>query len=154
MNRLPNKIIILLFSVLVLSTIIITNFSFMNNLRWDIKQEGSQVNVYLKGFSANKVIGADLNVFFDQNNLRVASVDSGRFFKDPIVIRSNSTDLSYSLMANPEIKVESDLSEPLFKFHLLPDKLSGYKFCILSSSQVYLSKIGGSLPKTLCRNLK
>ena len=149
-----NKLIILLVSVLVLSTLVATHYS-SKVLYWDVKQVGSsEVDVYLKGFLVNKVVGADLNIFFDKNNLKVASVDPGGFFSDPIVIRSDNHNLSYSLMANPDSKIESDSSKPLFKFHLLPSKLSGYKFCILPSSQVYLSKVGGSFPKTLCQNLK
>lgn len=154
MHKLPDKLIILLVLVLILSTFVATHYS-SKDLYWDIKQAGSgEVDAYLKGFLANKAVGADLNVFFDKSNLKVSSVDPGGFFEDPIVIRSDSRNLSYSIMLNPENKVGSDSSKPLFKFHLLPAKLSGYKFCILPSSQVYLSKVGGSFPKTLCLNLR
>jgi hypothetical protein len=153
MYKLPDKLLILLVSVLVLSTFVATHYS-SKSLYWDIKQEGSQVNVYLKGFSASKVVGADLNIFFDKNNLKVTLVSPGGFFNNPIVIRSDNRNLSYSIMINPESRISSDLQEPLFKFLLSPNKLSGYKFCILPSSQVYLSKVGGSYPETLCQNLK
>ncbi|MCX6013535.1 MAG: hypothetical protein NTV30_09045, partial [Chloroflexi bacterium] len=155
MNKLPNKVIILLVLVLILSALVATKFFFIDNLHWDIKQVGSSgADVYLKGFSANKTVGADLNISFSGNGLKVASVDPGGFFGNPVVIRSDNNKLSYSIMLNPENKVDSDSSKPLFKFQLLPDKLSGYKFCVLPSSKVYLSKIGGSRPKTICRNLK
>ena len=154
MKKLPEKLLVLLVSVLVLSTFIATHYS-SKYLYWEIKQVGSsKVDVYLKGFLADKVVGADLNVFFDKNNLQVVSAGAGEFFGDPIIIRTDDRNLSYSLMANPEGKIESDRSKPLFKFHLLPAKLSGYKFCVLPSSQVYLSKIGGSFPKALCQNLR
>lgn len=149
-----NKLLILLVSVLVLSTFIATHYS-SRDLYWELKQAGGgEVDVYLKGFLASKALGADLNVFLNGSSLKVTSVDAGEFFINPIVIRLDNRNLLYSLMANPESKVSFDTSKPLFKFNLSPAKLCGYKFCILPSSQVYLSKIGGSYPETLCQNLK
>lgn len=153
-NKLPNKLTILLVSALVLS-IFVASFFSSKELYWDIKQVGSgEVDVYLKGSLANKVLGADLNISFDKNNLKIVSATPGGFFKDTIIIRSNNNELLYSLMINPDTKTGYDLSKPLFKFYLSPDRLSGYKFCVLPSSLVALNKIGGSRPKTLCRNLK
>jgi hypothetical protein len=139
---------------LILSTFV-AKFDSSENLHWDIKQVGnSEVDVYLKGPSVNKVIGADIDLFFDKNNLKITSVDPGGFFSDPIVIRLDNRNLFYSLMVNPESKIGPDSSKPLFKFHLLPNEVSGYKFYVLPSSQVYLSKIGGSFPKASWQNLK
>lgn len=153
-KKLSDKLNILLILVFALSTFIATYYS-STNLYWIVRQIGNnEVDVYLNGLLANKVVGTDLNISFDKNSLRVSSIGVGEFFHDPILIRSDNRNLSYSLMINPENKLEPDLSKPLFKFNLSPNNLKGYRFCILPSSQVYLSKIGGAFPRALCQNLR
>ena len=153
-KRLSGKLNILLVLVFALSTFIATYYSSMD-LHWIIKQAGNnKVNVYLNGLLAKKVAGVDLNISFDKKSLEISSINIGKFFSDSILIRSDNHNLHYSLMINPENKTVPDSSKPIFIFNFSPNNLMGYRFCILPSSQVYLSKIGGAFPKALCQNLK
>jgi hypothetical protein len=126
-----------------------TNLSSQSGLSWDIVQaQGGEVDVYLKGPSASKVVGADLKVFFGSDPIKISLVEAGGFFINPIVIKFDNKNLSYSLILNPENKASNDLSKPLLKFHLSSGSLTGNKFYTLSASQVYLLNIGGAFPKT------
>jgi hypothetical protein len=100
----------------------------------------------LQGPGASKVTAAELDISFDTNHIKVSTVMAGGFFVDPIKVKFDNKKLAYSLIINPESKIDNDLSKPLFKFHLSPTTLTGYNFSALPGSQVYLLNIGGAFP--------
>lgn len=149
MNTLSSnkKIFILSLIVLLLSVFLIW-LSDRNTLSWNVIQsQNGEVDVYLKGTSAAKVIAAELDIFLDIDHVKISSVVPGGFFVNPIIIKFDDMKLAYSLMINPNNQVNNDLSKPLFKFYLSPTVLTGYGFSTLSKSQVYLLNTGGVFPK-------
>lgn len=161
MNNLPyNKIIIILSGIFIPLLIILIIFTYrtpktsvvnqniesQSNLSWNIVQsQNNKVDVFLSGSTASKVTALDLNVSFDKH-IKISSVEPGEFFADPIKTKFDNKNFVYSLMTNPDSKIDNDLTKPILKFILSPASLTGYSFSILPASLVYLQDIGGSNP--------
>ena len=96
-----------------------------SDLSWNIVQaQNGEIDVYLKGPSASKVVAAELDVSFDTDHISASSVEPGGFFVDPLKIKFDNKGLAYSLAINPEDKVDNDLTKPLLKFHPCAQKLN------------------------------
>lgn len=134
--------------ILAIVSIFYTVNSTSSRLNWRVVQsEAGNLEIYLQGENSSKVAGADIKLYFDKNNYQVASVEAGGFFAQSLFIIKDNNNLSYSLMINPEDKVPNDPTKPIMKVHLVQNKVSGLKFYVLPSSQVYISKVGGAFPK-------
>jgi hypothetical protein len=149
MNNLSsNKKIFILSLIVILLSVFSIWLIYLNTLSWNIVQsQNGEVDVYLKGTSAPKVIAAELDISLDTNRVKISSVTAGGFFVSPLIVKFDDKKLAYSLMINPGNNVGNDLSKPLFKFYLSPGILTGYNFSILPGSQVYLLDIGGAYPR-------
>jgi len=141
-----NKLILLSILSIFLSILSLFLNNNRNDLTWSAVQTNGDINVYLKGASVEKVAGLDLKVLFDKN-VQVSSVEAGGFFVNPIIIKFDDNNFSYSLMSNPENKVANDLSKPVVIIHLTQNYLVGTKFYVLPTSLLYLYNVGGVYPK-------